>query len=102
MTEKAQATNPNGIFPYVSDIDVETEFPSFIINESLDETRMANLSPFLTEKIILDFLNQLVVSNKKKPVNNILNKILPQFKMVFTFEKEFLKTENSCWLHQRK
>lgn len=37
---------------YNSEIEARTKFPSFIVIESLEKTLLANLSPFLIEKVI--------------------------------------------------
>ena len=37
---------------YLSDSDSENDFPRFIIIESLQDTKLDQLSPFLIEKII--------------------------------------------------
>ena len=42
--------NPKDIYP--TDSETENDFPRFIIIESLQDTKLDQLSPFLIEKII--------------------------------------------------
>ena len=57
---------------YLSDSDSETEndFPRFIIIESLQDTKLDQLSPFLIEKIISSRSNPKTV--KKLQTGNLL------------------------------